>query len=172
MYLRAIQVIIIATVVVFFIACGYKPSSKFSRDILGEKISTSVKISAQDPENTVIIKDAIDKAIVEVFHASLTDRAHSDAHLILNIENPKYTPVQYNVNGYVIAYRMSLVLNITRYHNGISKEYRTRGTYDFSVAPNAVVTDQERFEAIKNSAQKAIQSFIAKVSAEGARSKE
>ena len=172
MYLRAMQITIIATVVVLFIACGYKPSSKFSRDILGEKISTSVKISAQDPANTVIIKDAIDKAIVEVFRASLTDRVHSDAHLILNIENPRYTPVQYNVNGYVIAYRMSLVLNITRYHNGISKEYRTRGTYDFSVAPNAVVTDQERFEAIKNSAQKAIQSFIAKVSAEGARSKE
>ncbi len=172
MYLRAMQITIIAAVVVLFIACGYKPSSKFSRDILGEKISTSVKIYAQDPENTVIIKDAIDKAIVEVFRASLTDRVHSDAHLILNIENPRYTPVQYNVNGYVIAYRMSLVLNITRYHNGISKEYRTRGTYDFSVAPNAVVTDQERFEAIKNSAQKAIQSFIAKVSAEGARSKE
>ena len=55
-------------------ACGYKPSSKFSRAVLGEKISTSVIISSQDPENTVIIKDAVDSAIIEVFHASLTQK--------------------------------------------------------------------------------------------------
>ncbi len=172
MYHRAIQTVVVLSIAVLLVACGYKPSAKFSRNILGEKVSTSVKISAQNPENTVIIKDAVDKAIVETFHASLTDRAHSDTHLILDIENPRYTPVQYNLNGYVIAYRMNLILNITRYHKGISNRYRTKGTYDFSVTPNAVVTDQERFDAIKSSAQKAIQSFIAKVSAEGARVKE
>jgi hypothetical protein len=64
-------------------ACGYTPSSKFAREVVGEKISTSVVISAQDPENTVIIKDAVDGAILEVFHASLTSRSLSQTHLNL-----------------------------------------------------------------------------------------
>lgn len=153
-------------------ACGYKPSSKFSRAVLGEKISTSVIISSQDPENTVIIKDAVDSAIIEVFHASLTDKKYSDSHLVLSINNPTYAPVQYDNDGYVIAYRMSIVLRITRYNKGVRKNYKAHGSYDFTVVPNAVVTDQDRFEAIKFSSQKAIRSFIAQVAAEGSKLKE
>ncbi len=158
---------------IFFalVSCGYTPSSKFARDVMGEKISTSIIISAQDPENTVIIKDAVDEAIIEVFHASLRDRASSDTHLALSISNPSYIPIVYDKNGFVIGYRMSITLNILRYHSGVEKKYYAVGTYDFSVEPNAIVTDQERFEAIRSSAAKAIRSFVAQVSAEGARAK-
>lgn len=138
---------------------------------MGEKISTSITISAQDPENTVIIKDAVDEAIIEVFHASLRDRENSDTHLALSIANPSYSPIVYDSDGFVIGYRMSVTLSIIRLHNGVSKKYSVRGTHDFSVEANAVVTDQERFEAIRFSATKAIRSFVAKVSAEGARAK-
>lgn len=154
---------------IFFTACGYKPSAKFSRAVLGEKVSTSVVISAQDPENSVLIKDAVDSAIIKLFHASLTDREHSDSHLNLKISNPVYSPIQYNTDGYVIAYRMSINIDVTRFSKGTTKVYHTTGTYDFSVQPNAVVTDQERFDAIKFSSQKAIASFIAQLGAEGAR---
>ena len=147
--------------------CGYKPSAKYARNVLGEKISTSIVISARDPENTVIIKDAVDKAIIEIFHAALTDRASSDTHLNLTIGTPSYTPIQYNTNGYVIAYKMRVTLRIKRSYNGKTKSYSASGTYDFSVKPNSVVTDQERFDAIKFSSQKAIEAFIAQVSAEG-----
>ncbi|MCF6340088.1 MAG: hypothetical protein L3J10_04960 [Sulfurimonas sp.] len=152
-------------------ACGYKPSAKFSRDTMGEKISTSVVISSEDPENTVIIKDAVDRAIIEVFQASLVSRSISDTHLILNMSSPSYIPIVYDQNGFIIGYRMSILLSITSIHNGVTKSYRALGYHDFSVAPNAIVTDQERFEAIDFSAQRAIRSFIAQVSAEGARSK-
>jgi hypothetical protein len=152
-----------------FASCGYKPSSKFSREVIGDKISTSITISQLDPENTVIIKDAVDEAIIEVFHASLRDRARSDTHLSLSISKPSYTAVVYDDDGFVIGYRMRIRLNILRHHSGVSKEYVANGTHDFAVEPNAVVTDQERFEAIRFSAAKAIRSFIAQVSAEGAR---
>lgn len=166
---QVMKLTLLFLVLISFSSCGYKPSSKYSRAIVGEKISTSVIISAQDPENTVIIKDAVDGAVMEVFHASLTDRSKSDTHLLISITNPSYTPVQYNSDGYVVAYRMSITLKITRYHSGISKNYSARGSYNFSVQPNSVVSDQERFSAINFSAVKAINSFIAQVSAEGAR---
>lgn len=156
---------------VFISGCGYSPSAKFSRDALGEKISTSVIISAQDPQNTVVIKDAVDRAIIEVFQASLVSREHSDSHLVIKMGVPIYVPVVYDENGFVIGYRMSVVLNITKHTNGNSKSYTANGFHDFSVAPNAIVTDQDRFEAIGQGAQRAIKSFVAQVSAEGARAK-
>jgi hypothetical protein len=147
--------------------CGYKPSSKFSRSVTGEKISTSVYISLVDPENTVLIKDAVDAAIVSVFHNSLVDRKYADTHLDIKMSSPIYTPIQYNNDGYVVGYRASVTLNITRETGDEKKTYSSYGTYDFSVEPNAIITDQERFNAIKYSATKAIDSFIAKISAEG-----
>lgn len=152
-------------------ACGYTPSAKFARQSLGDKISTSVVISAQDPENTVIIKDAVDRAIIEVFQTSLVSKSTSDTHLILTMNMPSYSPVIYDENGYIIGYRMIVVLNINSFHNGVSKVYSARGSYDFAVVPNAIVTDQQRFEAINFATQRAIKSFLAQVSAEGAKAK-
>lgn len=168
-FLHMEKIILLVLVSLLFTSCGYRPSSKFSRAVLGEKISTSVIISKEDPENTVIIKDAVDSAIVERLQASITSRVNSDSHLVFSISPPSFSPIQYDSNGYVIAYRMMITLNITRYHASKQKNYTAIGTHDFSITPNAVVTDQERFDAIKFSAAKAIEAFIAQVSSEGAR---
>ena len=163
--------VIVISIMIVVSACGYKPSSKYARNVLGNKINTSVVISSENPENTVVIKDAVDTALVEIFHTSLTDRKHADTHLSISLNVPKYTPIQYNSDGFVVAYRATIVLQITRESNSIKKRYISKGTYDFSVLPNAVFTDQERFDAIKFGSAKAISSFIAQVSAEGSSSK-
>lgn len=165
------KVTLLLSILLLLSACGYTPSAKFARNVLSDKISTSVVISAQDPENTVIIKDAVDRAVIEVFQASLVSRSLSDTHLVLTMGNPGYTPIEYNQYGYVIGYRMSIVLGIKSSQNGVSKNYTARGYHDFSVAPNSIVTDQQRFEAISFSTQRAIKAFLAQVSADGARSK-
>ena len=151
--------------------CGHKPSAKFAREVVGKKISTSIVISQEDPENSVLVKDSVDKAIVEVFHASLVDKRYSATHLKLDMSVPSYTPLQYDNNGFVIAYRATITLNITRESKNLKKNYTAIGTYDFSVSPNSVLTDQERFDAIKFSSFKAISAFVAQVSAEGSQVK-
>ena len=156
---------------IFFVACGYKPSAKYARNLLGKKISTSVVVSVTDPENSVLVKDALNSAVIDTFHASLVSRAQSDSHLEISISAPTYSPIQYDKNGFVVAYRMRVNLYIKRFKNGSIKTYKVSGFYDFAVEPNAVVTDQQRFDAIKNAAAKALAAFVSKVSAEGARRK-
>ena len=163
------RILALAFLMITLLSCGYKPSAKYAREVVGEKISTSVIISAQDPENTVVIKDAVDSAIIQIFHASLSERKDADTHLSISISEPSYTPIQYNSDGYVISYRATIVLGIISETKSKVKKYSTSGTYDFSVVPNAVLTDKERFDAIKFSSLKAISSFIAKVSSQGAK---
>ncbi|MBN2815571.1 MAG: hypothetical protein JXQ67_02745 [Campylobacterales bacterium] len=165
---RAVKLLLLSSLI-FFSACGYKPSSKYARSVVGEKVSTSIVISSQDPENTVVIKDAVDSAIIEVFHASLVDKSYADTNLLFSISPPTYTPVQYDNNGFIIGYRATIMMRVERTTKESKRNYNSRGTYDFAVDPNAVITDQDRFNAIKFSATKAIASFIAQVSAEGSR---
>ena len=166
-----IKVITTLIIISLITACGYRPSAKFSRDLMGQKISTDVRISSEDPENTVLIKDAVDSALVESLQSSLVSRNSSDTHLSISMAAPRYTPTQYDSNGYVIGYRMLVTLSITKYKDGKSKSYTSTGSYDFSVTPNSILTDQQRFDAIKFGASKAINSFIASISSEGARNK-
>ena len=156
-------------IMLMFSACGYTPSAKFSRQIVGDSISTSVVISAVDPENTVIVKDAVDSAIIKVFHATLTTRELSNTHLELTLGNPSYSPIQYDAEGFVASYRTTISLGITRTTGEVSKSYSVKGTYDFAIKQNAIISDKDRFEAIQASAEKAIRSFVAQVSSEGSR---
>lgn len=164
---------LIKTLLVFalliFNGCGYKPSSKHARAVVGEKISTSIIISSQDPENTVVIKDAVDSAVIEIFRASLVEKNYADTHLTFKLLPPMYAPVQFDSNGFIIGYRATITIAVTRETKGEKKRYRAHGTYDFSVNPNSVLTEQQRFDAIRFSAAKAITSFVAQVSAEGSR---
>jgi len=164
-------------VLAFFVAillssCGYKPSAKYARVVVGEKVSTSVVISLQDPENTVLIKDALDSAILKVFHESLRPRNIADTHLNIFMSDIEYQPVQYNNDGFVVAYRAYIKLKIERKTHDKKELYITKGTYDFAIDANSIVSNQQRFEAIENSSIKAIKSFVAKVAAQGARTQQ
>ncbi len=149
--------------------CGYKPSSHYAKQVVGDKVSTQVIISLEDPENTVIIRDAVETAVITHFKASLTERAYSDTHLVVNLQNVGFSPLQFDENGYIVVYRTRAALEVTRITGETSKKYTVSGIYDFAIEPNAIISDQARFEAIRFSAQKALDGFIARVSAEGVR---
>ena len=123
LHVRALITLVLTLHVTFLSGCGYLPSSKFARSVLGDKVSTQVVISAVDPQNTVSIKDAVDMAVINSFHSSLSDRAHSTTHLIITLVSVVYTPVQYDTNGYVTGYRTVVHLNISSEHDGIIKKY-------------------------------------------------
>ena len=152
--------------------CGYKPSSHYAKQVVDEKVSTQILISMQDPENTVLIKDAVNEAVVTRFRASLVNEKNSDTHLRIAISKIRFSPLQYNREGYIVTYRTYIVLQILRVKDDKSQTYISKGVYDFAIEPNAIISDKARFQAIKQSAQKAIDSFIAAVASQGAMKKD
>lgn len=167
LFIRALAVHLLLLIVLA--GCGYQPSSKYTRQVTGETVSTRVLISMQDPENTVIIKDAVDTAIIMRFKSSLRDYGQAQTHLDIFLNSVAFSPLQYDNNGYIITYRTTIVLRIVRYTGKTSKTYKAKGTYDFAIEPNAIISDQARFTAIEFGSAKAIDSFIAQVAAEGSR---
>lgn len=149
--------------------CGYRPSAHYTKDVVGETVSTQVVISMTDPENTVIIKDAMDEAVIMRFRTSLRDRAHAQTHLQIALQNVSFSPLQFDANGYIISYRTKIILQVMRKRGAYMKNYTAKGTYDFAIDPNAIISDQQRFEAIRQSSAKALDSFVAQVAAEGTR---
>ena len=122
-----------------------------------------------DPENTVLLKDALDEAVIRRFQTHMRHSKKAKTHLEIELKSVGFTALQYDSNGYIISYRTTINLGIRRITARLTKVYRATGNYDFSINPNAIITDQQRFEAIANSATKALDSFVAQVAAEGSR---
>ncbi len=160
---------IFASAIIFlilFTGCGYKTASHYAKRVVGNKISTQVYVSLQDPENAVIIKDAVDRAVISRFKGALCDKSESNTHLAITISDIKFKPLKYDVNGYITAYQTDVFMQVLRTTGDFSKTYLSRGSYDFSIRANAIISEKARFEAINNGAQKAIDGFIAQVSSE------
>jgi len=146
--------------------CGYKATSHYASSIVGESISTEVYVSLHDPENSVIIKDAVDRAVISRFKRQLRDKHNASTHLAITITDIKFKPIKYDINGYVTAHQTEVYMQILRTTGNFSKTYLSRGSYDFGIRANAIISEKVRFEDIKNGAQKAIDSFLAQLSSE------
>jgi hypothetical protein len=86
--------------------------------------------------------------------------------LAITLSDITFKPLKYDSNGYVTAYQTDVFMQILRTTGDFSKTYLSRGSYDFGIQANAIISEKSRFEAIKNGAQKAIDSFLAQVSSE------
>lgn len=151
--------------VLLVLGCGYKPSSYYADKVLGENIHVDVSISRKDPKNSVLVKDAINEAVVGRFGGKLASKENADSNLLINIESVTFTPTVYDRNGYVIAYKTSVVLNTTyETKNSDKKSFTATGEYDFPIEANSVISDTKRFDAIKYASLDAVNEIISKIS--------
>lgn len=158
-------------IIAFISGCGYKPSSYYAKSALGDKIYAEVTISRQDPRNSVLIKDAVNEAIVSRFSGKLVSKEQADSVLHVRIQSISFSPTVYDTYGYVIAYKTTVVLAMT-YENDAKKveKLTATGEYDFSIdKKDSVISDTNRFEAIRYASSDALDEFVSKIAIKGLR---
>ena len=150
------------------VGCGYKPSSMYTKKVLGKNIHVGVTISRSDPKNSVLIKDAVNEAVVGRFGAKLSDKKSADTNLVVSIGSVSFSPTVYDRDGYVIAYKAKVTLNSSfKDDKGVAKNFSTVGEFNFPIEANSVISDTKRFEAIKNASSDAINEIVSKISIMG-----
>ena len=145
--------------------CGYKPSTAFSKKVLGDKIYVDLDINIEEPENSVFIKDAINEAIYNRFKAQLTNKKDANTIIKVKLEEVELTPLSYDKNGYATLYKNSVELDF-KVIDRFKKSYKitSKGTFSFGVVGQSVISDKKKFDAIKVASSKAIDKFISKIS--------
>lgn len=154
----------------FISGCSYKPSSYYAKQALGNKIYAEVTISRQDPRNSVLIKDAVNEAVVSRFGAKLVSKAEAESVLHVSINSINFSPTVYDRFGYVIAYKAIVLLAIDyEDENKKVQKLTASGEYDFSIESNSVMSDNNRFDAIRYASNDALDEFVSKIAIKGLR---
>jgi Lipopolysaccharide-assembly len=149
--------------------CGYKPSSYYAKKTIGDSVYAFVEALGSDPENAVYIKDAVNEAVITKFRSKLAPIQDAQTKMHIKISSIVLNPVQYDKNGYITLYRMTVALSttITKSDGQKFNNMTSNGSYDFAVEPNTTLSDEKRFNAIKQSAAKAIDMLISQISVKG-----
>ena len=152
---------------ILFTGCGYKPTTAYTKKVFTGKIYTDVEVYLRHPENAVLVKDALNEAIVSRFGAKIVPKQEASTLLYVRFGNVSFRPIQYDDNGYVIYYRAHVSLTIDYRSPKTSGSERVSGFYDFPIEPKAIISDALRFQAIKNGAAKALDAFVSRIARKG-----
>ncbi|MSN96057.1 penicillin-binding protein [Campylobacter sp. FMV-PI01] len=163
------------------VGCGYAPIGRISDNILEDKIFVDVFMNKIDPQNTVAIKDAVKDGIIYRLHKELSDKKNANNFIIASINHLSFSPLTYDQYGYATSYRVNLVLAFeARLKDGRVVRFSGSGDHDFRVTrllknardTSSIISDQERYEAIKNASTQAFDEFIAVLGIESLKSSE
>jgi len=168
--------ILILLFAIFLAGCGYKPAAHQARKALKDRIYIDAKMNLKDLENSVIVKDALNDAIISRFGSSVSSEDMADTVISVALKDVTFKPLLVDSMGYSTVYRaiVELDFEVKRKTDENSKidRFSTSGNYDFNSESLSVISDKNRFEAIKEAARNAIESFISKMAIKGYRQTE
>jgi hypothetical protein len=159
--------IIYLILALFFLGCGYRPSASFTPQTIGERVYTEVEVSLSDPQNAVLVKDAINRALYSRLRSVITKKDRADSTIKVSYKSISFHPLEYDRNGYVIYYQAYINLNFKFIKEGKIREKSITGRYEFPIRPSAIISTSLRFKAIERGSTRALEQFISYLSGLG-----
>jgi outer membrane lipopolysaccharide assembly protein LptE/RlpB len=148
-------------------SCGYKPSSHFTPQTIGKKVYTEVDVSLSDPENAVLVKDALNRALYSRLKSLSTTKEKAESTIKVAYNSIQFRPLQYDNNGYVVYYQANIRLKFEFIKDEVSDKKFIVGKYEFPIRPSAIISNDLRLKAIERGSLRALDQFIAYISSKG-----
>lgn len=157
------NIIVLATLLLLT-GCGYKPSSHYTRAVLGDSIFADLQIPKSDPQSGGILLDALNEAVVAKFGAKLTSREEADTQIFIQSAKHSVSPLQRDADGFVILYRSTVTMSTRVISPTIQGQvFSVSGSYDFAVEPSSILSETARTAAAREAALKALDELIARL---------
>lgn len=149
-----------------FVACGYKPSTYYAKKEMEGNVYVKLDVSLVDPRNSVLVKDAVTKILIQKLDSNLVDK-EKDADVVMNlgINSVNLSALQYDAKGYNKLYKAEVFIKVDYYRkeNGIKKSFTVDGEYDFAVDIGGTITDANRYDAITKASDQAVSEVVSRI---------
>lgn len=152
--------------ILFISGCGYKPSTHAIQNSFSENISVEVIVDRVEPENAPFIKDEMNRIVYTRFKGRVVPKSMAQNHIRITYDGSTLTPLSYE-DGYVTRYQVNLNVKfemVTKH----GKETKVIHTIDAAdIHASSLDASTLRIEAIRRALAKALDEFLAYVSAKG-----
>ena len=147
-------------------ACGYKPSSHMIQNVFSDTVYVEVIVDRAEPENAPFLKDEMNRLVYTRFKGHVVAKEQAQSQIRLSYAGSSFTPLAYK-DGYVTRYRA----NIRVKFDMVNKEGKVSKTIssivESDIQESSLDSSVLRTEAIRKGLAKALDEFLAYVSAKG-----
>jgi hypothetical protein len=149
----------------FVVGCGYKPSSHYINNLFDDSMYAEVRVDRVESENAPYLKDELNKLIYKRFKKVVTSKALASNYIIASYSGTRFAPIAYDKNGYVSRYRVNCRIKFDMKSKKGRFSKTITSTVQQDIYYSSVLTSSLRIEAIKKGFDKALDEFMAYVSA-------
>ena len=149
-----------------FTACGYKPSSQYIKEVFTDTVYVEVAVDTIEPENAPFIKDEMNRLVYTRFKGRVVSEEVAESKIFVNYKGTSYVPLAYE-NGYVTRYLANINVNFKMETKEGMIFKRISSRVESDIRASSLTSSTLRTEAIRKGLAKALDEFIAYVSAKG-----
>ncbi len=147
-------------------ACGYKPSSHMIQNVFNDTVYVEVIVDRVEPENAPFLKDEMNRLVYTRFKGRVVTKEQAQSQIRLSYAGSTFTPLAYR-DGYVTRYRANVKVKFDM----VNKEGKVSKTIssivESDIQESSLDSSVLRTEAIRIGLGKALDEFLAYVSAKG-----
>ncbi|SFV64555.1 Probable lipoprotein Cj1090c [hydrothermal vent metagenome] len=165
--------ILLSLSLLILIGCGYKPSAHYIKNVFEDSVFVDVKVSTEEPENAVYVKDALHRMIITRFKGKVVPRDQADSILEASYDGTYFVPISYDSNGYITRYRanvrMVFKFKTKAKSSAKAKSFkRSISAYvEEDIHASSSLSSALRILAIRRGMEKALDQFLAYVATQG-----
>jgi len=148
----------------FLSACAYQPSSHVIKNLFSDSVYVEVEVDRAEPENAPFVKDELRRMVYNRFKGHIVPKDQAESQIYVSYSGTYFRPLSYE-NGYVTRYRVytRVKFKMLTKDGVISKDINT--IYEADIQESALTSSAIRIEAIRKGLEKAMDEFMAYVSA-------
>lgn len=147
-------------------ACGYKPSSHVIKNVFADSVYVEVMVDSVEPENAPFVKDEMNRMVYTRFKGRVTSKAQAQSQIRIAYAGSTFTPLAYE-DGYVTRYRANIRVRFDMFTKEGKIKKDILAVHEADIQASSLVSSTLRTEAIRNGLEKALDEFLAYVSAKG-----
>ena len=158
-------------IALLLVSCGYKPSSQVIKNTFAESVYVEVIVDRVEPENAPFIKDEMNRLIYTRFKGQVTSKEQAESQIRVTYRGTTFYPLAYE-DGYVTRYRARVRVKFDM----ITKKGRLRknisAIHEANIHASSLTSSTLRTEAIRKGLEKALDEFMAYISAKSVSNEE
>ena len=136
------------------------------KNVFEESVYVEVIVDRVEPENAPYVKDEMNRLVYTRFKGRVTTKEKAKSQIIISYQGSSFTPLAYD-EGYVTRYRA----NIRVRFDMVTKEGKLTKTIssivESDIQASSLTSSALRTDAIRRGLGKALDEFMAYVSAKG-----
>ena len=161
--MRYLQYLLMAMLLV---SCGYKPSSHYIKNVFTDAVYVEVMVDGAEPENAPFVKDEMNRLIYTRFKGKVISKELSSTQILITYAGSSFIPLAYK-DGYITRYRAQINTKFDMTTKQGREQKIISAVFESDIHASSLTSSTLRTEAIRNGLAKALDEFLAYVSAKG-----